>query len=509
MTKEPRIILWHNIIQAKYKRGSKVIYPRISQFSQVKSSSLVEGRATGLFKRFRLERLVKEAGISKVKGHEPMDMLLLMLLMILERSRSVYSGIISLQKRKLKNPLNNLLNNPNYNWRKLLYSVARRFAVLCPPPEGAVPVLIIDDTAKVKTGRKGEHTAWFVDHCKKVYYIGFQVIVSVWSNGIKSIPLDLEFKIGNSKVKHAAKGHYHKGTHTRTREGMGKQKKLDIAVSFIKRALQRRFVFDYVLWDSWYNSSRSLRFVFDTLVGRGINLIAMQKRDKQKYLYNGQYLAVKQLYKKAGKFSIQNETGIKFKSLVATVLDKRGGSDFAEQKHLGQVRMCFFKYPGIKGFKVIISTDRELSELEILELYLRRWAVEVVFRDLKQHFGFDQSKSSKYAPQIADLTIRCVFYILFCSLGYQHPEKSTEQLLIEFHLEMQENWLDILCKIVFHHEAKSFLRYALRQGYKDVGSLLVDLDTVIFKFFDNDWGDDKLEELDNHEFTRFKYRFAS
>ncbi|MDP0972083.1 hypothetical protein Q6294_34705, partial [Klebsiella pneumoniae] len=76
-----------NIIQAKYKRGSKVIYPRISQFSQVKSSSLVEGRATGLFKRFRLERLVKEAGISKVKGHEPMDMLLLMLLMILERSR--------------------------------------------------------------------------------------------------------------------------------------------------------------------------------------------------------------------------------------------------------------------------------------------------------------------------------------------------------------------------------------------------------------------------------------
>jgi len=46
--------------------------------------------------------------------------------------------------------------------------------------------------------------------------------------------------------------------------------------------------------------------------------------------------------------------------------------------------------------------------MEILSIYLRRWSIEVVFKDLKQNFGFYQSKSSKYAPQIGDLNIRCI-----------------------------------------------------------------------------------------------------
>ncbi|HNX00305.1 MAG TPA: hypothetical protein PLE74_10475 [Candidatus Cloacimonadota bacterium] len=50
---------------------------------------------------------------------------------------------------------------------------------------------------------------------------------------------------------------------------------------------------------------------------------------------------------------------------------------------------------------------------------------------------------------------------LFCSLRNDHPEKSTEQLLFEFYQEMQENWLDILCFIIFQSKANSFLCYAL------------------------------------------------
>ena len=418
-------------------------YPNLSQFSQVKTMNLAQNNANILFSDFRLKQLMKASGISKEKGYTPVEMLFLMLLMMLERSRSLYSGIVSLQKEKLKSPLNNMLNNEYYNWRKLLYLVVKRFAYLCPVREGKTPVLIIDDTAKEKSGRKGENISWFVDHRRRAYFMGFQVIMSVWSNGTTAIPADLEVKIGKSRVKHAAKTDYPKGSHTEQRERMGKRKKTDISLQFIRRALQRRIPFRYVLWDSWYNNSESLRFVFEKLKSKSIDLVSMLKRDSQKYLYKGRYLTSKEICRSIGRWSKDNKTGIRYKSAVVTVLDKDSRMKAENRKPVGEIRMCFYKYPKQKGIKIIISTYTELSEMEVLGIYLQRWAVEVIFRDLKQHFGFNQSKSSKYAPQIADLTIRCVFYIMFCSLRESQPEKSTEQLLIEFYREMQENWLDI------------------------------------------------------------------
>jgi hypothetical protein len=107
-----------------------------------------------------------------------------------------------------------------------------------------------------------------------------------------------------------------------------------------------------------------------------------------------------------------------------------------------------------KRYKALICTEVNLGEMETLSIYLRHWSIEVVFKDLKQNFGYDQSTSSKYSPQIADLTIRYIFYAMFCSLKYDYPSKSTEQLLIKFYSEMEDNWLDIFCSVVFVNNAK-------------------------------------------------------
>ena len=59
---------------------------------------------------------------------------------------------------------------------------------------------------------------------------------------------------------------------------------------------------------------------------------------------------------------------------------------------------------------------------------------------------------------------------------------NTEQLLIEFYSEMEENWLDILCSAFFIKTAKHLLEYALSLGYKDVVQLLKDYDFVLKQF---------------------------
>ncbi|MCB5272219.1 MAG: transposase [Candidatus Cloacimonetes bacterium] len=480
-------------------------YLRIAQISQVKSSSLVESNALSLFNRFHLRRILKACAIDKEKGHPIEHMLYMMLVIMLQGSKSVYSGISRLQASKLKAPLNRMLNNEQYHWRNLLYRIAKVFVTLCPTPPGKVSALIIDDTAKEKTGRKVENSSWFYDHCRKGHYMGYQAIVAALHNGVATVPIDFELKIGKSRIKHAKKGHYHKGTHTEQRERMAKQKKTRIAESFIKRALQRGFKFQYLLWDSWYNNSDSLRFIYERLLPKGINLIAMVKRNKQKYLYNGRYLIVKDLYNRAGKWCKHKPSGIKYKSIIVEILDKKSAVKPESQSVLGKVKICFFKYPDHKNFQAVISTNLELSELEILEIYLRRWSIEVVFRDIKQYFGYDQSMSSKYAPQIADLTIRCVFYNMFCALKHDYPEKTTEQLVIEFYCEMEETWLDILCGSIFHDKTRAFLKHAVSQGYKDISRLLNDYESIFNDFMERQWYDDKIEEIDISNISQYGY----
>jgi hypothetical protein len=80
-----------------------------------------------LFSDFRLKQLIKSSWIIKEKGYTPLEMLSLVLLMILERSHSLYSGITSFHKEKLKTPFNNILNDEHCNWRKLLFMIANDY----------------------------------------------------------------------------------------------------------------------------------------------------------------------------------------------------------------------------------------------------------------------------------------------------------------------------------------------------------------------------------------------
>ncbi|MCK9583986.1 MAG: hypothetical protein PHR32_06680 [Candidatus Cloacimonetes bacterium] len=80
-------------------------YLRIAQISQVKSSSLVESNALSLFNRFHLRRILKACAIDKEKGHPIEHMLYMMLVIMLQGSKSVYSGISRLQASLVLNPL--------------------------------------------------------------------------------------------------------------------------------------------------------------------------------------------------------------------------------------------------------------------------------------------------------------------------------------------------------------------------------------------------------------------
>jgi hypothetical protein len=77
---------------------------------------------------------------------------------------------------------------------------------------------------------------------------------------------------------------------------------------------------------------------------------------------------------------------------------------------MGLVRVVIVKTEqGALGFRVFFSTDANMSVLQILEGYARRWAIEVCFKDLKQLIGFADSSARK--QQAVERTAPFVGYI--------------------------------------------------------------------------------------------------
>ena len=54
--------------------------------------------------------------------------------------------------------------------------------------------------------------------------------------------------------------------------------------------------------------------------------------------------------------------------------------------------------------------------MDNLSIYLRRWSIEVIFKDLKQYFGYDQIKSSEYVQQIVEYPAAQVIVLAFMKL---------------------------------------------------------------------------------------------
>ena len=236
-------------------------------------------------------------------------------------------------------------------------------------------------------------------------------------------------------------------------------------------------------------------YVFAELVPRGIHMVGMLKKSAMKFKFNNLFLDVKELYRKAGVWQIDEETDIKFKSIIVGLLDSKSAHKIRDRTVLGQIKICFFRYPGVRKYKMIITTDLKLSAMEVLSVYLRRWSIEVMYRDLKMYFGYDQYKTSKYCAMNSDLSIRCIFYILFCHRKEMGNYKSTEDCLYCLFSDISELVFDEIIKLLFKEKLFCLLDKAEKMGYKKISELKANLDNFLESYFKSEWHIDKIDDI--------------
>lgn len=129
-------------------------------------------------------------------------------------------------------------------------------------------------------------------------------------------------------------------------------------VELIHSARRAGITARYVLFDSWFSAPKTILALKRQ---EHLDTIAMIKKSKTKYLYNGKKLNVKEIYSRNKKRRGRSC----YLLSVSVMIEKDGESIPAKFVYVRNKS-------NRKDWLVLVSTDTELSE-EIIRVYGKRW----------------------------------------------------------------------------------------------------------------------------------------
>jgi hypothetical protein len=201
--------------------------------------------------------------------------------------------------------------------------------------------LIIDDTCWARWAKHSEAVSWVWSSTQGRTVRGMQVVLLVWTDGRRRVPLGLRLwqKGGRSKV--------------------------ELAAERLREAHRRGVRPEYVLFDSWYAASTLLHLLADL----GWKYVARLKSNR---LFDGRP--------------------------VRERWPHRFGRAAGRLRKIGH-EVCVVK----DGRRYFVSNETGLSSAELKRHYRVRQQIEEVFRLLKQEFGWGGASAQKAQAQRAHL----------------------------------------------------------------------------------------------------------
>jgi len=411
----------------------------------------------GFYSQFKVARLIKPFEAVKTKG---IGIGILIYLFCISRLCGL--SICAMQKNKSKalfsgddNSFYRLMNNAQMNWRKLLLSFAKQFITLTQThgdENNNVKCFIIDDTLIEKTGKTIEFIGKVFDHITKKYLLGFKMLVLGYWDGKSLIATDFSLhsekgKSGNHGMsKKEQKKQFHKNrpikSPSRKRVEELDEKKTEVVIAMIKRAVKNGLMVSYVLMDSWFTNDNMIKSIRAIKQG-AIHLLGMCKMDGRKYnVKDGKELNSHQIItryeRRKGKYSRKHKS-----HYITVVADYKGEA----------VKLFYIKYHNAKEWKLLLTTDLKLKFVKALEIYQIRWTIEVMFKECKQYLRLGGSQNTDFDGQIADATIVLITHtILTLQRRFEAYEtmgelfRGSQQYLLE--LTLWERILKVFIKML-------------------------------------------------------------
>ena len=261
---------------------------------------------------------------------------------------------------------------------------------------GTGGMLILDDVIIPKRyARQLPYVHWDYDYVTDRPVRCIRVVLLLWTNGLIKVPVG--FRIWHKEGSAYLQDHQ-----------LPYQTKHDLARQLLIAARQARIPFDYLTFDSWYASKESMRWLCEQRIqfvtvlpcnckvrlGETPPAAPLQQSPAHPW-YRCDHLETvypphqtshryPELQARARKMSVHYGPAPDELALVA-VWHFRQEPELLEQAQQEAQKPRKKRHPHL----YIVTNMTSLPVAEIVRRYRRRWAVEVLFRDLKQHLGLD------------------------------------------------------------------------------------------------------------------------
>ena len=297
-----------------------------------------------------------------------------------------------------------------YRWRTFMYKLMSQISKAVAFEKGSIKerYFIVDDSVIAKRGKHIENVSFHYDHSIGKTVLGYCIVTLGMFTGKGFYPIDFAYNF--SQKRHSDSPDENIGD-PRSISGQRSfeakhYSKLDLAVMMIKRAIDNGFTARYVLFDSWYAWPAMIKKV--RAIKDDLHVICRLKENPSKYHYQGKRYRLSELYQKVkSQLKKDNKTGLLLKRVTVKLPDCDEESVIVFAKGYREP-----KKDNLNGKKktkeskwdAFLSTDTRLHASSIIKKYIKRWPVEVCFKECKQLLGLGKEQSNSFNAQVFSTT---------------------------------------------------------------------------------------------------------
>jgi SRSO17 transposase len=388
---------------------------------------LIDNLFADIWKQVGMKNLLNRFGFHKRSGTPAPELVYCVMLWVWLKVDSIsLFAKESLQtfSNAEKDALYEAMNREDWNWRRLHLEVAQQ-AVREMKASSLSSAFVLDDSIQIRHGKKMPGVSSHFDHTLGRHVMGQQVLTLGLSCAEGFVPVDSELFISAVKAQGLHQAFRDRRSVVAKRYRVAEQQtKPQMAGDMLRRAQRAGFKADYLIADAWFGTKPMIHLADESL----LTPILRMKKNTMKYRLTQfrqrqtvyREVDVKTLYQSCIRGQWEKVSGQPYQAKTLDVeLNLSAGPDEAERWI--KVRLLFVRgtvsqektQAGKHDWAVFLTTAISLAPQRILALYALRWAIEVYFKEAKQHLGFLKEQSNHYAAYVASIHLAA---LRFCML---------------------------------------------------------------------------------------------
>lgn len=391
------------------------------------------------FKRYHISSALKSSNAYKKRGVSVSAIFqYLFLLAFTNKSLFMSMTLVKDVSTFCKDTVYRFMKMSSINWIRFTSILSSRIinqSIYNLTSEDRVNAFVIDDSMFERgRSKKVELLTKVWDHAKNRYCYGFRMLTLGWTDGTSFIPVNsvLMSSEHSSKRMNETLSMDKRSVGFRNRL-LSMKKATDTMIDLLKSAKAQNIPADYVLFDSWFSSPKTIHAVKNL----GYDVIGMiKKTPKMHFIYEGIPMPLTEIYKKNKKRRGRS------RYLLSAMIEVQKDDDIIPAK------VVYVRNKNKRNeYLCLISTNTEIDEDEIIRIYGKRWQIEVFFKVCKSYLRLSKEcRSLSYDAMTAHVAIVFTRYMMLSVENRESQDKrSLGELFLYFSDELADiTWLESL-----------------------------------------------------------------